>query len=109
MNYEEELETLYLDLSDAEVINIKAGPGEEYDYEGYMIRTQLRKMSAQAQELLSMIKDDEQFPSWMQSKMTLATEYMDGIYDFYKYSDYTISSRLNTDSNNDEDNDEDND
>ena len=68
----------------------KAGPGEEYDYEGYMIRTQLRRMASQAQELLALTKDKEQFPAWMQSKMTLASEYIDGFYDFYKYSDYSI-------------------
>ena len=110
MNNEEEIDTIYLDLSDGEVIEIKeikAGPGEEYDYEGYMIRTQLRKMSAQAMELLSMVKDDEQFPSWMQTKMTLATEYLDGIYDFYKYSDYTISTVVDNDSDDDSDTEED--
>ena len=71
-------------------LNTKAGPGEEYDYEGYMVRTQLRRMASQAQELLMLTKDEEQFPAWMQSKMTLASEYMDGFYDFYKYSDYSI-------------------
>jgi len=71
-------------------LKAKAGPGEEYDYEGYMIRTQLRRISSQAQELLMLTKDEEQFPAWMQSKMTLASEYIDGLYDFYKYSDYSI-------------------
>lgn len=71
-------------------LKVKAGPGEEHDYEGYMVRTQLRRMASQAQELLMLTKDEEQFPAWMQSKMTLASEYMDGFYDFYKYSDYSI-------------------
>jgi len=83
--------TLYL-MSEDEVE--KAGPGEEYDYEGYMIKTQLRRVKAQAEELVNSIRDDEQFPAWMQSKVTLASEYMDGVYDFYKYSDYTISSNI---------------
>lgn len=71
---------------------VKAGPGEEYDYEGYMIKTQLRRMAAQSVELVSMIDNNEQFPSWIQSKVTLASEYMDTVYDFYKYSDYSITS-----------------
>jgi hypothetical protein len=71
-------------------LKAKAGPGEEYDYEGYMVRTQLRRIASQAQELLLLIKDEEQLPAWMQSKMTLASEYIDGFYDFYKYSDYSI-------------------
>lgn len=71
---------------------VKAGPGEEYDYEGYMIKTQLRRMAAQSVELVNMIDNNEQFPSWIQSKVTLASEYMDTVYDFYKYSDYSITS-----------------
>ena len=85
-------------------LNIKAGPGEEYDYEGYMVRTQLRRMASQAQELLMLTKDEEQFPAWMQSKMTLASEYMDGFYDFYKYSDYSIMT--DSDANEVEDDEE---
>ena len=76
---------------------LKAGPGEEYDYEGYMVRTQLRRMEAQASELIKLIEDDEQFPAWLQSKVTLASEYMDTVYDFYKYSDYSITSSENED------------
>ena len=71
--------------------------GEEYDYEGYMVRTQLRRMEAQASELIKMIEDDEQFPAWLQSKVTLASEYMDTVYDFYKYSDYSITSNESED------------
>lgn len=71
-------------------VKAKAGPGEEYDYEGYMVRTQLRRIASQAQELLMITKDEEQFPAWMQSKITLASEYIDGFYDFYKYSEYSI-------------------
>jgi hypothetical protein len=86
-----EIETLYINLAENLDEVEKAGPGEEYDYEGYMIRTQLRRMNAQSAELVNIIKDSEQFPSWVQSKVTLASEYMDGVYDFYKYSDYSIT------------------
>jgi hypothetical protein len=88
-------------------LKIKAGPGEEYDYEGYMVRTQLRRMSSQAQELLMLTKDEEQFPAWMQSKITLASEYMDGFYDFYKYSDYSIVSTAEVDKEEESDDEED--
>ena len=40
-------------------LKAKAGPGEEYDYEGYMVRTQLRRMASQAQELLMLTKDED--------------------------------------------------
>jgi hypothetical protein len=88
-------------------LKTKAGPGEEYDYEGYMVRTQLRRMSSQAQELLMLTKDEEQFPAWMQSKMTLASEYMDGFYDFYKYSDYSIVSTAEVEKEEESDDEED--
>jgi hypothetical protein len=87
-------------------LRIKAGPGEEYDYEGYMVRTQLRRIASQAQELLALTKDEEQFPAWMQSKMTLASEYIDGFYDFYKYSDYSIVSTTEVEEENDEESDD---
>jgi hypothetical protein len=85
-------------------LKAKAGPGEEYDYEGYTVRTQLRRIASQAQELLMLTKDEEQFPAWMQSKMTLASEYIDGFYDFYKYSDYSIITT--TEVENDEESDD---
>lgn len=81
----------------------KAGPGEEYDYEGYMIKTQLRRMAAQSQELIEAIDNNEQFPSWIQSKVTLASEYMDSVYDFYNYSDYSIVSEESDKENENED------
>jgi len=84
----------------------KAGPGDEYDYEGYMIKTQLRRMAAQSQDLINSIDNNEQFPSWIQSKVTLASEYMDSVYDFYNYSDYSIVSE-ETDNKDDNDEDED--
>jgi hypothetical protein len=88
-------------------LKAKAGPGEEYDYEGYMVRTQLRRIASQAQELLMLTKDEEQFPAWMQSKMTLASEYIDGFYDFYKYSDYSIMTTSdNSEIENDEESDD---
>ena len=87
-------------------LRIKAGPGEEYDYEGYMVRTQLRRIASQAQELLALTKDEEQFPAWMQSKMTLASEYIDGFYDFYKYSDYSIVSTTEVEEEDEEESDD---
>lgn len=93
-------------------LKAKAGPGEEYDHEGYMIRTQLRRIASQAQELILLTKDAEQFPAWMQSKMTLASEYIDGFYDFYKYSDYSITTEVEDEEESDdmesEDEDEEN-
>jgi hypothetical protein len=89
-------------------LKAKAGPGEEYDYEGYMVRTQLRRIASQAQELLMITKDEEQFPAWMQSKMTLASEYIDGFYDFYKYSDYSITTEVEDEESDDTESEEEN-
>lgn len=98
------IEKNLLETEEQEEIKLKAGPGEEFDFEGYMVRTQLRRMKAQAEELISLIKVDEQFPAWMQAKVTLASEYMDGVYDFYKYSDYSITADREDDNDEDDDN-----
>lgn len=75
----------YAELNVEPRITLKAH--DEFDDEGRMIRTQLRRMAAEANELLGMIEDEDQFPAWMQSKMTLASQYLDTAYDYYKYSD----------------------
>jgi hypothetical protein len=57
----------------------------EYDYEGDMAMSQLKSVIANAQKLHDMLKPDTNLPEWVQSKITLAedyivtaTNYMDG-------------------------------
>jgi predicted RNA binding protein YcfA (HicA-like mRNA interferase family) len=48
----------------------------EYDYEGDMAKTQLKTIIRNAQELHDMLEDDENMPEWVQSKITLAKDYI---------------------------------
>ena len=48
----------------------------EYDYEGDMIRSQLRSLLFNAQDLHDMLDEDTNLPEWVQSKVTLAEDYI---------------------------------
>ena len=56
----------------------------EYDYEGDMAKTQLNTMMDAAKELRGMLKDDENMPEWVQSKITKAADYLDSARDYMK-------------------------
>ena len=59
----------------------------EYDYEGSMAKGQLKTMIDAAQQLHDMLKDDENMPEWVQSKITKATDYIDTARDYMKSQD----------------------
>lgn len=48
----------------------------EYDYEGDMAKSQLRSILANAKRLHDMLKSDSNLPEWVQSKITLAEDYI---------------------------------
>lgn len=56
----------------------------EYDYEGDMTKTQLRGVIRNAQELHDILKPDENLPEWVQSKITLAADYIMSSADYVK-------------------------
>jgi hypothetical protein len=56
----------------------------EYDYEGAMARTQLQSICRNAKELVDMLKDDENMPEWVQSKITKAEDYISSVTDYLK-------------------------
>jgi len=56
-------------------------PGE-YDYEGQMARTQLQTTLRNCEDLIGMIKDDDNMPEWVQSKITLAQDYITTVRDY---------------------------
>jgi hypothetical protein len=59
-------------------------PGE-YDQEGDMAKTQLRSIKYHADELHEMLSDNDNLPEWVQSKLTLAQDYLQTVCD-YMYS-----------------------
>jgi hypothetical protein len=48
----------------------------EYDYEGDMARGQLQSIINNAQRVHDMLKDNDNLPEWVQSKITLSEDYI---------------------------------
>ena len=60
------------------------------DYEGGMAKSQMLKMKKYAVALCDMIDDESQLESWVQAKLTKASDYMSSV---YHYLDYQQSKR----------------
>ena len=54
----------------------------EYDFEGAMARTQLQTIYRNAKTLIDTLKSDENMPEWVQSKITLAQDYISCVRDY---------------------------
>ena len=54
----------------------EAKDSREYDYEGDMATSQLRSMIFNAEDLIEMMDDNTNLPEWVQSKITLAEDYI---------------------------------
>lgn len=54
----------------------------EYDYEGEMAKGQLRTIIANAQRAHDMLEDDTNMAEWVQSKITLASDYVSSVADY---------------------------
>jgi len=54
----------------------------EYDYEGDMAMSQLRSIMHNAQQINDMLKPDTNMPEWVQSKITLAADYISTCADY---------------------------
>lgn len=60
---------------------------DEPDYEGEMVKHTLKKLIVFSQELLPMIKDDEQMPAWLQDKFSKLDYYINAVYSYIKFSE----------------------
>lgn len=60
---------------------------DEPDYEGEMVKNTLRKLIVFSNELLPMIKDDEQMPAWLQDKFSKLDYYINSVYSYIKFSE----------------------
>jgi nicotinic acid mononucleotide adenylyltransferase len=61
---------------------VKAIDQGEYDYEGQMARTQLQTILRNSKDLVNMLSDEENMPEWVQSKITLAQDYISSVRDY---------------------------
>jgi len=67
----------------------------EYDQEGRMAKSDLKTAKDAADELRSILDDDENLPEWVQAKITKAVDYLDTARDYMKdndveYTDETV-------------------
>ena len=60
----------------------EAKDAREYDYEGDMAKSQLRSIIANAQRAHDMLEDDTNMAEWVQSKITLAADYISTVADY---------------------------
>ena len=72
------------------------GP-DNMDYEGGMAKSQMLKMKNYAKALCDMIDDETQLESWVQAKLTKASDYMSSV---YHYLDYQRTKNVNEDAAN---------
>ena len=54
----------------------------EYDYEGQMARNQLQTICRNSTDLIDMLSAEENMPEWVQSKITLAQDYISSVRDY---------------------------
>jgi hypothetical protein len=55
---------------------------EEKDYEGQMARAQLQIIAKRAAALTEMMTDDMELEAWVQSKITMAEDYVTTVHDY---------------------------
>lgn len=69
------------------MIEASGNDSDNYDeFRGQMARTQLMSTADKARELAMEIKDDTQLEAWVESKITLAEDYIQTVYDYLKYN-----------------------
>jgi len=61
---------------------VEAKDPREYDYEGDMAKSQLRSIIANAKRAHDMLEDDTNMAEWVQSKITLAADYISTVADY---------------------------
>ena len=66
----------------------------EYDYEGEMAISQIKSIMNHSEQLLGMLKPETNLPEWVQSKITLAKDYIQTAADYYA-TEMTEASKCN--------------
>lgn len=67
---------------EAAVVNKNDVDAGEYDYEGDMARIQLQTLVRNSQELVDLLEPNDNLPEWVQSKITLAQDYISSVRDY---------------------------
>jgi hypothetical protein len=72
----------------------EAKDAREYDYEGEMAISQIKSIMNHSEQLMSMLKPNTNLPEWVQSKITLAKDYIQTAADYYA-TEMTEASKCN--------------
>ena len=68
---------------------------DDTDLEGQMAMSQLMSISRRAQRIAEMIKPDTQLDAWVQSKLTMAEDYITTVYDYLRNTPNQIKEQSN--------------
>jgi hypothetical protein len=66
---------------------------EEADDEGRMARGQLNRMINQASGLVRVMDDYKQLDGWVQSKLTMASDYLDSVHDYLMHNKQDVDEK----------------
>jgi hypothetical protein len=70
------------DFIDSKSVKEATEDEREYDFEGEMAKSQLYSMIEDAKYIISMLEDDTNLPEWLQTKITLAADYISTASDY---------------------------
>jgi hypothetical protein len=73
---------------------IEAKDKGEYDYEGDMAMSQLRSIMHNAQQINDMLKPNTNMPEWVQSKITLAADYISTCADYLQSNEEDLDEEF---------------
>jgi len=74
--------TVRINIADEYVNEKSKGDEYEYDYEGDMAMSQLKSIMMNAKQLHDMLEPNTNLPEWVQSKITLAKDYIETARDY---------------------------
>ena len=66
---------------------------DSYDHEGDMAKRQMYKTARDASQILQMIQPGDNYPAWLQSKMTKVADYIGVIKNYLEY-DHVMGEEL---------------
>ena len=70
---------------------------QDSDHEGKMARSQLMRTVTSATELVQMIQEQDQLPSWVQSKLTKASDYIEAVHSWMQYEKTPMTESVDED------------
>ena len=72
-------------------------PHHDEDHEGNMAKRQMYKTAKYAAEIFDNIQDGDEFPAWIQSKMTKIADYIGAVKHYLEY-DHVMGEKLDKNS-----------